>query len=116
MNPMKRFPAPLIIPVENQVRELDAKLLLSCVAAERGFRVIMGSRAYIHFKIAAMPRGVYLAKSMRSLSNRMFRIIRNLGHEIVAWDEEALVHPPADIYFNLRLTPSLCRKSIRSAR
>ena len=105
MNPMKRFPAPLIIPVENQVRELDAKLLLSCVAAERGFRVIMGSRAYIHFKIAAMPRGVYLAKSMRSLSNRMFRIIRNLGHEIVAWDEEALVHPPADIYFNLRLSP-----------
>ena len=26
----------LIVPVESQVRELDAKLLLSCVAAERG--------------------------------------------------------------------------------
>ena len=32
----------LIVPVETQVRELDAKLLLSCVAAERGFPVIMG--------------------------------------------------------------------------
>ena len=26
----------LLIPVENQVRELDAKLLLACIAARRG--------------------------------------------------------------------------------
>jgi len=31
------FKAPLIIPVENQVRELDPKLLLACVAARRCF-------------------------------------------------------------------------------
>lgn len=96
----------LIIPVESQVRELDAKILLSCVAAERGFPVIMGSRAYAHFELASIPRGVYLAKSMRSLSNTMFRIVRQLGHEIVAWEEEALVHPPADTYFTLRLSPT----------
>ncbi|HEU4854727.1 MAG TPA: hypothetical protein VFS89_05475, partial [Nitrosospira sp.] len=94
----------LIIPVESQVRELDAKILLSCVAAERGFPVIMGSRAYAHFELASIPRGIYLAKSMRSLSNTMFRIVRQLGHEIVAWEEEALVHPPADTYFTLRLS------------
>ena len=81
----------LIIPVENQVRELDAKLLLSCIVAERGFPVIIGSRAFVHFEVASLPRGVYLAKSMRSLSNSMFRILRMLGHEIVAWKEEALV-------------------------
>jgi len=102
---MKEFATHLIIPVENQVRELDAKLLLACFAAERGFPVILGSRGYIHYKMAAMPRGVYLAKSMRELSNKMFRIIRLLGHEIIAWDEEALVHPPAEIYFPLRLSP-----------
>lgn len=99
----------LIIPVENQVRELDAKLLLACVAAERGFPVIIGSRAFTHFEIASLPRGVYLAKSMRSLSNSMFRIIRMLGHEIVAWEEEALVHPPADTYYTLRLSPTTIR-------
>ena len=38
----------LILPVENQTRELDAKLLLACAAAERGFPVIIGSRALIH--------------------------------------------------------------------
>ena len=30
----------LIVPVENQVRELDAKLLLACIAVERGFPVV----------------------------------------------------------------------------
>lgn len=102
---MKNQASTLIIPVESQVRELDAKILLSCVAAERGFPVIMGSRAFTHFQVASVPRGVYLAKSMRSLSNSMFKILRQLGHEIVAWEEEALVHPPSDTYFSLRLSP-----------
>lgn len=100
----------LIIPVESQVRELDAKILLSCVAAEQGFPVIMGSRAYTHFHAASIPRGVYLAKSMRSLSDSMFKILRQLGHEIVAWEEEALVHPPADTYFTQRLSPVTINK------
>ncbi|MEO6825363.1 MAG: surface carbohydrate biosynthesis protein [Nitrosospira sp.] len=99
----------LIIPVENQVRELDAKILLACIAAERGFPVIIGSRAFAHFEVASVPRGVYLAKSMRSLSSSMFRILRLLGHEIVAWEEEALVHPPPDTYFTLRLSPATIR-------
>ena len=96
---MKNLGSTLIIPVESQVRELDAKILLACVAAERGFPVIIGSRAYTHFQAASIPRGVYLAKSMRGLSDSMFKILRQLGHEIVAWEEEALVHPPADTYF-----------------
>jgi len=95
----------LIIPVESQVRELDAKLLLACAAAERGFPVLIGSRAFVHYAITAMPRGVYLAKSMRSLSNRMFGILRQLGHEIVAWDEEALVRFPREDYYRRRLSP-----------
>ena len=70
----------LIIPVENQVRELDAKLFLASVAVERGFPVILGSRAFVHYRVASIPRGVYLAKSMRKLSNRMFSILRRLGH------------------------------------
>ena len=104
---MTAAPAPpvLIIPVETQVRELDAKLLLACCAVERGWRVIIGSRAYVHFAMADMPRGVYLAKSMRGMSNLMFRLIRDLGHDIVAWEEEALVHPPAEMFYSVRLSP-----------
>jgi surface carbohydrate biosynthesis protein len=99
----------LIIPVESQVRELDAKLLLACAAAERGFPVVMGSRAYVHHAMASFPKGVYLAKSMRKMSDRMFGIISKLGHEIVAWDEEGLVRFPDRFYYQRRLSAKALR-------
>lgn len=92
----------LIIPVENQVRELDAKLLLACVAAERGLPVVLGSRTYINFAMPQLPRGLFLAKSMRSISKRMLHIIRGLGHDIVAWDEESLVRYSSPEYYGWR--------------
>ncbi len=102
-------PPVLIIPVESQVRELDAKLLLACCAVERGYRVMIGSRAYVHFAMARLPRGIYIAKSMRGMSDLMFRLIRDLGHEIVAWEEEALVHPPPSVFYTVRLSPGTMR-------
>ncbi len=95
-------PSTLIIPVENQVRELDAKLLLACVAAERGLPVILGSRTYINFAMPRLPRGLFLAKSMRSLSKLMLNVIRGLGHTIVAWDEESLVRYSSPEYYAWR--------------
>jgi surface carbohydrate biosynthesis protein len=91
--------------VENQVRELDPKLLLACIAARRGFSSVIGSRRELDFQIASFPRGIYLSKSMTVRSVKMFKILRKLGHEIVAWDEEALVHLPPEIYFSRRLSP-----------
>lgn len=95
---------PLIIPVENQVRELEPKILLACIAARRGFAAVIGSRLEVDFHIASFPRSIYLSKSMTQRSVKMFRIMRKLGHQIVVWDEEALVHPPAETYFTRRLS------------
>ena len=95
----------LLIPVENQVRELDPKLLLACIAARRGFTSAIGSRLQLDFHIASFPRGLYLSKSFTVRSIKMFKILRKLGHEIFAWDEEALVHLPPEIYFSRRLSP-----------
>jgi surface carbohydrate biosynthesis protein len=95
----------LIIPVEEQSRELDAKLLLGCIAAERGFPVILGSRHEIHLRAARLPRGIVYAKSFRPVSRRMFDIFTGLGHEIVACDEEALRPYPDEIYFERRMSP-----------
>lgn len=100
----------LILPVENQVREFDAKLLLACTAAERGFQVLLGSRTYTHFAADAIPRAVYLAKSMRGLSTTMFDILERLGHRIIAWDEEGLVRPPDRWYFERRLSEAAMRR------
>ena len=101
---MEASPSTIIMPVENQVREMDAKILLSCVAAERGFQVLIGSRAYIHFKTASVPRGVYMAKSMKALSIQMFNLLKQSGHEILAWDEEGLLREPDVVYHRWRLS------------
>jgi surface carbohydrate biosynthesis protein len=100
---------PLIIPVENQVREMDPKLLLACMAARRGFTSIIGSHREIDFRIASFPRGLYLNKSMTERNLKMFQILRRLGHMILTWDEEALVHLPPEIYYSRRLSPVAIR-------
>ncbi len=99
----------LIVPVENQVRELDPKLLLACIAARRGFTVIIGSHREIDLRISSLPQGLYLNKSMTDRNLKMFRIMENLGHEILTWDEEALVHLPAETYYSRRLSPIAIR-------
>ena len=103
----------LIVPVENQVRELDPKLLLACIAARRGFSVIIGSHREIDLHISSLPQGLYLNKSMTDRNLKMFRIMENLGHEILTWDEEALVHLPADTYYSRRLSPVAIRYNSR---
>ena len=96
----------LLVPVENQVRELDPKLLLACVAAAKGFPSVIGPRREVHFRIPSFQRSVYLSKSVTAASELVFRILRKLGHEVVAWDEEALVHLPDETYYSRRLSPT----------
>ena len=97
--------ATLLIPVESQVRELDAKLLLACIAARRGFASIIGPRREMHFHIPSFPRSIYLSKSTTKGSRGVFRTLHRLGHQIAAWDEEALVHLPPETYYRHRLSP-----------
>ena len=99
----------LLIPVENQVRELDAKLLLACLAAQRGFSSMIGSRREMEFNIDQFPRSIYLSKSMTIRSLIFFRVAKRFNHEIITWDEEALVHLPAETYFSRRLDPKAIR-------
>jgi len=95
---------PLIIPVENLVRELDSKLLLACAAAERGFCCIIGSRTQVDCRIAQFSRGIYLSKSMTPKSTLMFHLLRLLGHEIAVGDEESLVYFSPEHYFGRRMS------------
>jgi surface carbohydrate biosynthesis protein len=92
-----------LIPVENQVRELDARLLLACVAARQEIPSIIGPKREVESRIATFPRSIFLSKSLRIGKRKFFPISRKLGHEIVAWDEEALVHLPPQTYFSRRL-------------
>jgi surface carbohydrate biosynthesis protein len=95
----------LLLPVENQVRELDPRLLLACIAANRGFTSVIGPLREMELRIAAFPKSIYLSKSMLPGRTAMFKIMRQLGLKIVTLDEEALVHLPAAIYYSRRLSP-----------
>ena len=99
----------LLIPVENQVRELDPKLLLACVAARRGFSSVIGSRREMEMRIDSFPRSIYLSKSMTVRSLLFFWVASKFGHDLITWDEEALVHLPPETYFSRRLHPSAIR-------
>jgi surface carbohydrate biosynthesis protein len=91
--------------VEIQVRELDAKLLLACVAARNRIPVVIGRIKDIHANLPAFPRGIYLSKGMGPQSVRKFEFIRGIGHSIAALDEEALVHYPPENHFTKRVSP-----------
>ncbi len=80
---------PVILPSEIWAREFDAKLLLACCLAERGYPVIVGCKNTIHRNIASLPRGLYIAKDFRVSSDLMYNILDRLGYTIMAWDEEA---------------------------
>lgn len=95
---------PFLIPVENQVRELDAKLLLACFAADKGHTSYIGYKGAIDGYINSFPNGVYFAKSVTQRSVKILRIAHMLGHRNVAWDEEAIVHYPPEIYYKRRLS------------
>lgn len=93
-----------MVPIENQVREFDAKLLLSCIAAKRGIPCIIGSKRELEAQIATFPRSVYLAKSLLHGHSKFLQIAVKLGHAVTAWDEDSLVHLPPEIYYSRRLS------------
>jgi len=83
-------PSRLYVPIEIAARELDAKLLLGLVAAERGMSVVLGRRLDVD-----SPRfspGVYMAKNVRG--GFILDKPATFGHAVVALDEEGLVRFP----------------------
>jgi surface carbohydrate biosynthesis protein len=108
---MSRPRTPLIVPSEVQTREFDAKLLLACLATERGFDSIVGCRTDIHLHIADLPRGIYLAKDVRFSSRRMFGILSKLGSPIVALDEEAPFFYSRQFYLQARVSEAVLHET-----
>ena len=95
----------LILPCETRNRELDGKLLLGCVAAERGFRVFIGAKREINIAAARLPRSIYLQKSLSKRSFRMYDILERCGHWIVTADEEGVVYYSGEDFWRGRMHP-----------
>jgi surface carbohydrate biosynthesis protein len=93
----------LIIPVETRVREFHAKLLLSCVAAEAGFSVVLGWANPIKKYTSYLPRGIIVERSVAGWKLEDFHRFRQLGNHVVAWCEEGLVTLDPDSYVRQRV-------------
>ena len=81
----------LILPVETAARELDAKLLIALHAVQRGIHVTLGNKALLNLAIHTLEPGIYVSHNFNAGRNRIIGIARQLGHRVVAWDEEGIV-------------------------
>jgi len=80
----------LLIPIELMHRELTSKLLLACVAAERGYSVIISEQFKFRNMQARFPKGVIIEKGCGSgdIMEDVFSSYKNTGHLITVSDEE----------------------------
>lgn len=97
----------LVFPVENFVREFHGKLLLSAVAAERGWGTLIGYKGLIRHNLPE-NNGVVLEMNMTQ-SERVNRFL-DLGWRVCAWDEEGLIYINGDDYALRRLDPGALDK------
>ncbi len=98
-NPRRR----LILPVEIFNREFDAKVLLACFAAERGFSVIIGAKREINLNLDAFPPSIYLPINMHNRNQVTAHLLENLGHTLAGMDEEAIVYCSPEVYVKEKL-------------
>ena len=93
----------LTIPVEVFNREFDAKVLLSCFAAERGFSVIIGEKHEIKLNLASIPRSIFIPTNLSNRYLATTTLLNNLGHTLVGSDEEAIVYCSPEVYVKEKL-------------
>lgn len=91
----------LILPIETKVRELDGKILLAAMAAERGWGVILGHKDTIVQDTAGM-KAVVLEKDGHR-GNYRVKQFSDSGKTVCILDEEGLVYHNALDYYRRRL-------------
>ena len=93
----------LTIPIEIFNREFDAKVLLACFAAERGFSVILGAKREINLNLASLPKSIYLPINLHNRNQVTAQLLARLGHTLVGADEEAIVYCSPEVYVKEKL-------------
>jgi surface carbohydrate biosynthesis protein len=94
----------LYIAIGTKHRELDAKVLLACYAANAGFTVILGSVSAIQKQLHKLPAGIYIKQLVTEGTADTLRRFRSYGHTVCAFDEEGLVFPDPEAYKRERIS------------
>jgi len=93
----------ILLPIDVKVRELYAKVLLSCVAAEKGWGAIIGPKGVITNKSELLPCGVHIEKGIQKGKINEIKRVKATGSSASAWCEEGLIYWGKDDYFQRRL-------------
>jgi len=81
----------LYLPIETKNRELDARLLLASVAAQRHWSVVVGEKSELYRLLPNLRPGVVIAKSIQKGSQPRSREFKAAGHTVCASCEEGLM-------------------------
>lgn len=104
----------IIMPIEVQRRELDAKLIVATLAAGRGFKTIIGRDQMVRRMAAYLPKGILFDKSIEGNRDSKVSRYHRLGYRITAMDEEGtgfLMAPEA--FMRTRLSNKTLNKTSR---
>ncbi len=103
-------PRQLILPAEIRSREFDARILQGLLAVQRGWQVVLGSKAMISRHIWRFPHGVYLCQTLTKRRVTILDLVGRLGMPSVGWCEEGLVYQSRDVYLMRRVAPDTLTK------
>ncbi len=92
----------LHLPIETKAREFDAKMLLACMAAERGWGAIIGGKSVLRRFQKHLPRGVFLEKNIGPRQTAQFASNKAHGNRVAPWCEEGLTYFSKPDFFRLK--------------
>ena len=93
------------LPVEVQAREFDSRLLLACVAAERGYGSVIGQKAKLAQLAAALPRGSTLRRAADATRLTRFE------HDAPSDTQSAASTRKASSIWDRRTTPDVASRT-----
>lgn len=86
----------VLVPIEVKVRELEAKVVFACAAAEAGYGVVVGSHRALRPSLHRFPPSIVVDYGVGLPFSRLYQAYRRHGHRVVALEEEGLIELPTD--------------------
>lgn len=78
------------LPIELNVREIEAKSLLAVHLLKRGFHIVIGQQWELYNQIPHLPPGIFLFKSHNKIHQNAMKKAKQYGFCVAALEEETL--------------------------
>lgn len=93
----------LLIPVEIKSRDLYGRLYLGQKAAQRGYRVLIGSSKTLHKQLPLFPRGVIFEDDITFQCRHFINMATDMGYAVASIDEESIAVTSDERYVTQRV-------------